>query len=179
SHSRGARRKGRFKGSDGSTSSDTTTNSLVRQTWSQAVRMLLPDSGACETAVPFSPPRSPSCRAVGWAIAEEHSFHTQTKNKNVSWASAARTHRSWYSEQNQGICIIHYSRCGTVRRHKCPGLCGRTSMSKKLKFGLADALICPSSLRSEMIFIPLGILDKFSWSPLTKHILGRVSPNLT
>ncbi|XP_056869630.1 voltage-dependent L-type calcium channel subunit beta-2a isoform X1 [Takifugu flavidus] len=31
SHGRGARRKGRFKGSDGSTSSDTTTNSLVRQ----------------------------------------------------------------------------------------------------------------------------------------------------
>ncbi|KAM8730936.1 voltage-dependent L-type calcium channel subunit beta-2a isoform 3-T3 [Acanthopagrus schlegelii] len=31
SHSKGARRKGRFKGSDGSTSSDTTTNSLVRQ----------------------------------------------------------------------------------------------------------------------------------------------------
>ncbi|MEQ2280967.1 hypothetical protein AMECASPLE_025596, partial [Ameca splendens] len=29
--SKGARRKGRFKGSDGSTSSDTTTNSLVRQ----------------------------------------------------------------------------------------------------------------------------------------------------
>lgn len=35
------------------------------------------------------------------------------------------------------------------------------------------------SCSSEMIFIPLGILDKFSWSPLTKHILGRVSPNLT
>lgn len=48
-------------------------------------------------------------------------------------ASAARTHRSWYSEQNQGICIIHYSRCGTVRRHKCPGHWGRTSMSKKPK----------------------------------------------
>ncbi|XP_039473464.1 voltage-dependent L-type calcium channel subunit beta-2a isoform X3 [Oreochromis aureus] len=31
SQSKGARRKGRFKGSDGSTSSDTTTNSLVRQ----------------------------------------------------------------------------------------------------------------------------------------------------
>ncbi|TMS08989.1 Voltage-dependent L-type calcium channel subunit beta-2 [Larimichthys crocea] len=31
SHGKGARRKGRFKGSDGSTSSDTTTNSLVRQ----------------------------------------------------------------------------------------------------------------------------------------------------
>ncbi|KAF6737683.1 hypothetical protein FQA47_024903 [Oryzias melastigma] len=31
SHNKGARRKGRFKGSDGSTSSDTTTNSLVRQ----------------------------------------------------------------------------------------------------------------------------------------------------
>lgn len=47
--------------------------------------------------------------------------------------SAARTPRSWYSEQNQGICIIHYSRCGTVRRHRCPGHCGRTSMSKKPK----------------------------------------------
>lgn len=35
------------------------------------------------------------------------------------------------------------------------------------------------SCSSEMIFIPLGILDKFSWSPLAKHILGRVSPNLT
>ncbi|CAB1418657.1 unnamed protein product [Pleuronectes platessa] len=31
SQGKGARRKGRFKGSDGSTSSDTTTNSLVRQ----------------------------------------------------------------------------------------------------------------------------------------------------
>uniref|UniRef100_A0A8K9XQI0 Voltage-dependent L-type calcium channel subunit beta-2 n=1 Tax=Oncorhynchus mykiss TaxID=8022 RepID=A0A8K9XQI0_ONCMY len=31
SHGKGARRKGRFKGSDGSTSSDTTTNSFVRQ----------------------------------------------------------------------------------------------------------------------------------------------------
>ncbi|KAK1885255.1 Voltage-dependent L-type calcium channel subunit beta-2 [Dissostichus eleginoides] len=31
SQSKGGRRKGRFKGSDGSTSSDTTTNSLVRQ----------------------------------------------------------------------------------------------------------------------------------------------------
>ncbi|TNN57921.1 hypothetical protein EYF80_031837 [Liparis tanakae] len=31
SQGKGARRKGRFKGSDGSTSSDTTTNSFVRQ----------------------------------------------------------------------------------------------------------------------------------------------------
>lgn len=35
------------------------------------------------------------------------------------------------------------------------------------------------SCSSEMIFIPLGILDKFAWSPLTKHVLGRVSPNLS
>lgn len=35
--------------------------------------------------------------------------------------------------KNQGICIIHYSRSGTERRHRCPGLCGRTSMSKKPK----------------------------------------------
>lgn len=48
-------------------------------------------------------------------------------------ASAACTPGSWYSEQNQGICIIHYSRCGTERRHRCPGHCGRTSMSKKPK----------------------------------------------
>lgn len=48
-------------------------------------------------------------------------------------ASAACTPGSWYSEQNQGICIIHYSRCGTGRRHRCPGHCGRTSMSKKPK----------------------------------------------
>lgn len=31
--------------------------------------------GACETANRSSPPGSPSCRAVGWAIAGEHSFH--------------------------------------------------------------------------------------------------------
>ncbi|KAL4635260.1 voltage-dependent L-type calcium channel subunit beta-2 isoform X1 [Arapaima gigas] len=31
SHGKGARRKSRFKGSDGSTSSDTTSNSFVRQ----------------------------------------------------------------------------------------------------------------------------------------------------
>lgn len=35
--------------------------------------------------------------------------------------------------KNQGICIIHYSRCGAERRHRCPGHCGRTSMSKKPK----------------------------------------------
>lgn len=35
--------------------------------------------------------------------------------------------------KNQGICIIHYSRCGTERRPRCPRHCGRTSMSKKPK----------------------------------------------
>lgn len=35
--------------------------------------------------------------------------------------------------KNQGICIIHYSRCGAERRHRCPRHCGRTSMSKKPK----------------------------------------------
>lgn len=51
------------------------TSGRRAQTWTEAERMLLPDRGVCETAIPFSPPRSPSCRAVGWAIAEEHSFH--------------------------------------------------------------------------------------------------------
>lgn len=51
------------------------TSGLGAQTWTEAERMLLPDGGVCETAIPSSPPRSPSCRAVGWAIAEEHSFH--------------------------------------------------------------------------------------------------------
>lgn len=38
--------------------------------------------------------------------------------------------------------------------------------------------LCPHTLSSNselMIFIPLGMLDKLSLSPLTKHILGRVS----
>lgn len=51
------------------------TSGLRVRTWTEAERMLLPDRGVCETAIPFSLPRSPSCRAVGWAIAEEHSFH--------------------------------------------------------------------------------------------------------
>lgn len=34
------------------------------------------------------------------------------------------------------------------------------------------------SCSSEMIFIPLGILDKFCWPPLTNHILGLVSLTL-
>ncbi|KAG7224999.1 hypothetical protein INR49_014917, partial [Caranx melampygus] len=39
SQGKGARRKGRFKGSDGSTSSDTTTNSLVRQSCGSCRRL--------------------------------------------------------------------------------------------------------------------------------------------
>lgn len=57
-------------------------------------------------------------------------------------ASAACTPGSWYSEQNQGICIIHYSRCGTERRHRCPGHCGRTSMSKKPKVKKKQLTTC-------------------------------------
>lgn len=34
------------------------------------------------------------------------------------------------------------------------------------------------SCSSEMIFIPLGILDNFSWPPLINHILGPVSLTL-
>lgn len=34
---------------------------------------------------------------------------------------------------------------------------------------------CPAT---EMIFIPLGMLDKLPLSPLTKHILGRVGSSL-
>eukprot|EP00064_Thunnus_orientalis_P016336 superscaffoldBa00003215_g16400 len=41
SQGKGARRKGRFKGSDGSTSSDTTTNSLVRQQLNQCTSLQL------------------------------------------------------------------------------------------------------------------------------------------
>ncbi|KAF0027994.1 hypothetical protein F2P81_019081 [Scophthalmus maximus] len=37
--------------------------------------------GVCETAVLTSPPWSPSCRAVGWAIAGEHNFHISAQQR--------------------------------------------------------------------------------------------------
>ncbi|TWW70858.1 hypothetical protein D4764_17G0003410 [Takifugu flavidus] len=54
----------------------------------------------------------------------------------------------------------------------------RRGLFVNLQFGLAGVLMCPLSMTSEMIFIPLGILDKFSWPPLTSHILGLVSLTL-
>lgn len=51
------------------------TCGLRVQPWTEAEWMLLPDRGVCEAAIPFSLIWSPSCLAVGWAIAEEHSFH--------------------------------------------------------------------------------------------------------
>ncbi|CAM2105342.1 unnamed protein product [Caretta caretta] len=38
SYGKGARRKNRFKGSDGSTSSDTTSNSFVRQKFHEVIK---------------------------------------------------------------------------------------------------------------------------------------------
>lgn len=71
------------------------TSGLGAQTWTEAERMLLPDGGVCETAIPSSPPRSPSCRAVGWAIAEEHSFHMWVYERSANLAQGLE----------EGLCV--------------------------------------------------------------------------